>query len=969
LTQRERTVARAPSSRPSPARGRRRGRAGRPAWTESLETRRLLSAAAFQTETVNWHGANVEAADGRWIVTLDKVTGKADAQLKIADKLAKALDAAVYAKQWLVADGTFLFDVPTNYGTTHVLNLLSKLPGVKNVEPDIVYHTDATPNDTSFGSLWGLNTGSTSTGGGFGINAKQAWDLSTGNSSTVVADIDTGMQLNHPDLAANLYTNPGEIAGNGIDDDGNGFVDDVHGWNFLNDNNNPGDVFGHGTHTAGTIGAVGNNGTGVTGVNWNVKIMPLKVGGNTSSDNTISTAAATAAFNYVTMMKNRGVGVRVTNNSWGGGGFDSTLQAAMQSNANAGIIDVCAAGNNATNNDSSPSYPASYNLPNIIAVAAITSTGALASFSNYGATSVDIGAPGASILSTYINSSYATLDGTSMATPHVAGAAAFLFGMSPNASYQTVRDALLNNADATASLSGKTVTGGRLNLYKAALQFANVPDLASASDSGSSSTDNITNDTTPTLTGKATAGAAVQLMANGVQVGSATADASGNYTITSDPLTDGSYDFSATWAGSTGTAPLTVIIDTVGQAPTALALDAASDTGSSNSDGITKLTSVKVNGATEGGVATLFVDGVARGTASLSNWAGGSISFTGVPLGADGVHVLTASIVDLAGNASPISAPTSVTVDTVAATPSTPVLNAASDTGVTGDGITKLLQPRFDGTAEAGALKLTSDGVQIASVSISGGTYSVQPAATMTAGTHVIAAQLTDAAGNVSGVSGNFSVTIDNVAPVVNSNAFVYTTGPQRYTVSFSENVAASIQNTDLFLQNTDTGTLVPFANIQANYDAGTNTASFTFPGYASGILPDGNYQVLIANTSFSDPAGNNIASNIAGTFYFVGADANHDRTVDLTDFTVLAANFNGTGKTFDQGDFNYDGTVDLTDFTMLASKFNFTLAAPAAAPAAVASATAAAPAPASPSPSTSLFSDQAVQGTDLLTI
>jgi len=358
LTQRERTVARAASSRPSPAGGgRRSGSVGR-AWTENLETRRLLSAAVYQTEKISWHGADVEAADGRWIVQLDHVTGKGAAQLKVADKLAKALDSAVYAEQWLAADGTFLLDVPTNYGTTHVLNLLHKLPGVTNVEPDIIYRLNATtPNDPSFGSLWGLKSGSTSVGGGFGINATQAWDLSTGNATTVVADIDTGMQSNHPDLAANLYTNPGEVAGDNIDNDGNGFIDDVHGWNFLNNNNNPNDLFGHGTHTAGTIGAAGNNGVGVAGVNWNVKIMPLKIGGNTSSDNTVSTAAAIGAFNYVAMMKNRGVPVRVTNNSWGGAGFDSTLQAAMQSNADAGIIDVCAAATRRAITTPAPAIP------------------------------------------------------------------------------------------------------------------------------------------------------------------------------------------------------------------------------------------------------------------------------------------------------------------------------------------------------------------------------------------------------------------------------------------------------------------------------------------------------------------------------------------------------------------------------------------------------------------------------------
>jgi len=184
--------------------------------------------------------------------------------------------------------------------------------------------------------------------------------------------------------------------------------------------------------------------------------------------------------------------------------------------------------------------------------------------------------------------------------------------------------------------------------------------------------------------------------------------------------------------------------------------------------------------------------------------------------------------------------------------------------------------------------------------------------------------------------------------------------------VAVSENVGPSVDSGDAFIKNLTTNALVPDAFVQVNYNAATNTASFTFPGYAHGALPDGNYKVTIPPSSFEDLAGNELAAGLSGTFYFVAGDANHDRTVELTDFTILAANFNGQGKTFDQGDFNYDGVVDLTDFTILASKFNYTL--PATTTATVASAPAAPAAPTTTT-QTSLFSDQAMQDKDLLPI
>ena len=221
------------------------------------------------------------------------------------------------------------------------------------------------------------------------------------SANVLVGVIDTGVDYNHPDLAANIWTNPGEIAGNGIDDDGNGYIDDVHGYDFVNNDGDPMDDNGHGTHFSGTIGGVGNNGIGVAGVNWNVKIMALKF---LDSGGSGSTANAVAGVQYATMM-----GVDVTSNSWGGGGFSQALYDAIDAAGAANIAFVAAAGNNGANNDTSPAYPAAYDLPNIISVAATDDNDELASFSNYGAASVDLGAPGVDILSTLPGNQYGLL--------------------------------------------------------------------------------------------------------------------------------------------------------------------------------------------------------------------------------------------------------------------------------------------------------------------------------------------------------------------------------------------------------------------------------------------------------------------------------------------------------------------------------------------------------------------------------
>ena len=346
---------------------------------------------------------------------------------------------------------------------------LSNDQAVKRAEPDYVVQSHVTPNDTNFGQLWGLNnTGQTGGAADSDIDAPEAWQMLTGSPTVVVGVIDTGIDYNHPDLAPNIWTNPGEIAGNGIDDDHNGYVDDVRGWNFVSGNNNPNDDNFHGSHVAGTLGAAGNNGSGVTGVNWAVKIIPLKFLDNNGYG---FTSDAAAAIRYATR-----AGVRLTSNSWGGGGYSQVLKDAIDEAAAAGILFVASAGNEASNNDTTPVYPASYTSSNILTVAASDHNDQLAGFSNYGL-SVHLTAPGVGILSTFptvvtssmiyygLSPNYGTISGTSMAAPHVSGVAALLFAQSPGLNAMQVRARILDRTDRLIQFVNKLQTSGRLNAF------------------------------------------------------------------------------------------------------------------------------------------------------------------------------------------------------------------------------------------------------------------------------------------------------------------------------------------------------------------------------------------------------------------------------------------------------------------------------------------------------------------------
>jgi subtilisin family serine protease len=343
-------------------------------------------------------------------------------------------------------------------------------PAVEYIEPNyFAYINTTTPNDPEYNRLWGLNnTGQTGGTADADIDAPEAWDIETGNN-IVVGVIDSGVDYNHPDLNDNMWTNPGEIAGNGIDDDNNGYVDDIYGWDFVNNDNDPFDDNSHGTHVAGTIAAEGNNGIGVTGVSWSADIMALKFLGASNSGSYFD---AIQAIEYATMM-----GADLTNNSWRGYSFSQGLRDAIAAANNAGQLFVAAAGNENNNNDTRPAYPASYNLSNIISVASTDDDDQRSGFSNFGSTSVDLGAPGSSVYSTIPGGGYGFKSGTSMATPHVSGVASLIWSDDPTLTAQQVKDRILATVDPISDLQGITVTGGRLNAYSALTGSTPLPVL------------------------------------------------------------------------------------------------------------------------------------------------------------------------------------------------------------------------------------------------------------------------------------------------------------------------------------------------------------------------------------------------------------------------------------------------------------------------------------------------------------
>lgn len=363
----------------------------------------------------------------------------------------------------------FHVKLPPIIGTEKAIAELLANPNVEFAEKNYIYHTDTIPNDAEFSLQWGLhNTGQSGGTADADIDAPEAWEIFTGSSDITIAVIDTGIDYGHTDLQSNIWTNPGETGGgketDGIDNDGNGKIDDWHGWDFVNSDNSPMDDHSHGTHVAGIAGARGNNETNVAGICWNVKLMPLKTFDNSGYG---STSACIAAIDYAISLESQ-----VINASWGSYSYSAALYQALERAMASGILFVAAAGNDSYNTNTTPHYPSSYDIDNIISVLATTDTDTLSSFSNYGSYSVDLGAPGGedgtqngyNILSTYPNNQTYYMAGTSMATPFVSGGSALVLGQRPTIDWWQAKTIILKSVDTKSALIGKARTYGRLNV-------------------------------------------------------------------------------------------------------------------------------------------------------------------------------------------------------------------------------------------------------------------------------------------------------------------------------------------------------------------------------------------------------------------------------------------------------------------------------------------------------------------------
>lgn len=385
------------------------------------------------------------------------------------DEVKKVLNSALSINNTTVSSvkkmnsaNVSLVKVNTNKNIVEVAKSLSKASSIiEYAEPNYQFHAfdisaKWTPSDSYYSSLWGLKNKGQSINGqtgtsGIDINVESAWSITKGSSNVTVAVIDSGIDYTHDDLKNNIWVNTKEIPNNYIDDDNNGYVDDVNGWDFYGYDNDPYDYSGHGTHVSGTI-AASTNSSGVVGVAPNVKIMPLRF---LDSSGYGYVSDAISAIEYAKKMN-----VKIVNNSWGSYSYSQALYDSIK---NSGMLFIAAAGNEGYDNDITPAYPASYDLSNIISVAAIDNKGNLGYFTNYGAKSVDVVAPGVDIYSTTYYGGYGYASGTSMATPHVSGVAALVLSSNTSASTSTLKDAITKSVVKLSTVGNKVLTGGMIN--------------------------------------------------------------------------------------------------------------------------------------------------------------------------------------------------------------------------------------------------------------------------------------------------------------------------------------------------------------------------------------------------------------------------------------------------------------------------------------------------------------------------
>jgi len=414
--------------------------------------------------------AQPESVPGEYVVKLRD-------SLSIYQNNTNVLSAELgsFVKSTIPGQNIVVIKRPVFEEDSSVMKTLAQNPNVEVVEPNYIYRANRTPNDPMLNQLWGMqNIGQADSDkqpgvAGVDIDASKAWDIETGSENVVIAVIDTGVDYTNPDLKPNMWTNAAELNGKkGVDDDSNGVVDDIYGFNAITGSGDPKDDQGHGSHCAGTIGAKGDDGKGIVGVNWNTRIMAVKF---LDKDGSGTLEGAIKGIDYATKM-----GAVIMSNSWGGGGISQTLKEAIERSNTAGALFIAAAGNESNNNDSNPSYPASYQVPNVISVAAVDNKGQIASFSNYGKTSVHVAAPGVNILST-TTAGYQSWSGTSMATPHVSGIAGLIASHEPNLSAIEIKNRIITTARPIAGLRGKVRGAGFANAYAALTNTIPQPDM------------------------------------------------------------------------------------------------------------------------------------------------------------------------------------------------------------------------------------------------------------------------------------------------------------------------------------------------------------------------------------------------------------------------------------------------------------------------------------------------------------
>lgn len=578
-------------------------------------------------------------------------------------------------------------DEAEHVGSAHVLRLHSKGKNVATLisdlsargdveyaEPNYIVHAlGTTPNDPSFGQLWGLdNTGQSILGvsgtPGADISASEAWGITTGSPTNVVAVVDTGIDYTHPDLAANIWSAPNDytvtIGGSTITCPAGS-----HGFNAITNTCDPLDDNNHGTHVSGTIGAVGNNGEGVVGVNWRASIIGAKFL-DASGSGTL--ANAINAIDFVIQAKDHfgtGANVRVLSNSWGGGGYSQALLNEINKANADGMLFVAAAGNSGTNNGVTLFFPADYVMygaNNVVAVAATDNKDTLASFSNYGSTTVALGAPGVNILSTIRSTGYAYYSGTSMATPHVSGAAALILSKCTLSTADLKAD-ILNNVDPVPSLAGKTVTGGRLNVYKA-IQACSAPTTSTtttvtASPDSSTYGDPVTFTATVTPSGGTVTPTGTVTFYNETTVLGTGTLAGGQATITTSTLSGAVHSITATYGGdsSFGSSTSPVLLYTVNPAPTSLALTGSPTT---PTFGQTVTFTATVTPVTAAGTVTFYDGPASLGTVTLISGTA-LLSTSTMPVG---THTITATYKGNTNYQTSTSVPVSLTVSQATST-------------------------------------------------------------------------------------------------------------------------------------------------------------------------------------------------------------------------------------------------------------------------------------------------------------